>query len=76
MEGHASSPDHGSYFKSQSYALNASPPLSFALRYNTAAGRVTNAPNLLFAGSPLQRSEAGFFSSTINTQNSALPITS
>lgn len=51
------------------------PPL-FALHYNTAAGRVTNTVNLLFAGSPLQRGKAGFFSSAVNTQNSALSITS
>lgn len=79
MEGHASSSDRGSYFKSpfQSYVLNAppSPPL-VALHYNTAAGRVTNTVNLLFAGSPLQRGKAGFFSSAVNTQNSALSITS
>lgn len=52
------------------------PPPLLALHYNTAAGRVTNTVNLLFAGSPLQRGKAGFFSSTVNTQNSALSITS
>lgn len=81
LEGHANSSDHGSYFKSpfQSYALNAisTPPHSLlALHYSTAAGRVTNTVNLLFAGSPLQRSKEGFFANAVNTQNSALSITS
>lgn len=64
MEGDASFSDHGGYFKSpfQSCTLNAPPPPPLlVLHYNTAAGRVTNTVNLLFAGNTLQRGKAVFF---------------